>query len=243
MKVLGYIMLHYGLEYLEYVIKAIDPFCDKIMIFYTEKPSHQLVYGAKCPESKEQLRELALSSSGKVEWREVNLIGERRHRQQVFRFKAGYDLILNVDSDEVWDQDHLDQAITDASNTDSRFIGIDGFVHFYRSFNWEVKDYFRPIRFHNLKSIKNDVKEIKGRIYHFGYVQNIDIFNYKMSIHGHRKEIPQNWIVDKYINFDPLTTEKIHPCSETIWMKAEPFDKTTLPEMLKKHPYYNSEKV
>lgn len=243
MKVLGYIMLHYGREYLEYVIKSIEPFCDKIVILYTPTPTHNHDSGMQCPENRSELLQIARDASNKVQWEDVNIFGEGNHRQMIFSHARGYDLVLNADSDEVWDQDALERCVKEASETDSRYIGVYGFVNFYRSFNWIVKDFFYPIRFHNMHSGKKEVKTINGLVYHFGYVQDQALMLYKISIHGHRAEFKNNWLVDKYVNFDPEVTEKMHPCSETVWLKAEKFDKTTLPEILKSHPYYNLEKI
>jgi hypothetical protein len=231
------------MEYLEYVIKAIEPFSDKIMIFYTEKPSHNHDAGVPCPENRDELYQLAHDSSNKIDWHDVDVFGEGNHRQQVFKYSDGYDLVLNADSDEVWDQEFLAKCLEESINVDSRFIGVYGFINFYRSFNWVVSDFFYPIRIHNLKSNNKEHKTVNGKIYHFGYCQRWDTFNYKLKIHGHRAEFKNNWIVDKYLNFDPKVTKKMHPCSEDVWLYAEPFDKTTLPEMLKTHPYYNLEKI
>ena len=247
MRVLSYIMLHYGMEYLEYVIKAIEPFSEKIMIFYTPNPSHNHDAGIKCPEKRAELKQLALDTSDKVIWKDVNIFGEGNHRQQVFKYSKGYDLVLNADSDEVWNQDFLAKSLEESVNLDSRYIGVYGFVNFYRSFDWVVRDSFYPIRIHNLKSNKKEVKIVgqpeEHNIYHFGYCQKLEMIEYKIKIHGHRAEFKLNWLVDKYLNFDPNETEKMHPCSEDVWLKAEPFDKTTLPEMLKKHPYYYLDRI
>jgi hypothetical protein len=250
MRVLGYVMLHYGLEYLEYVIRAIDPFCEKIMIFYTPVPTHNSSIGVACPEKEEDLKKIALSASGKIQWINVsgqNISNEGKHRNLVFAYAKEYDLVLNADSDEVWNQDALDRFLKEAADVDSRYIGVYGFVNFYRSFNWVVTDGFYPIRIHNMHSIVSETKTIgnaqEQNIYHFGYAQREEIVKYKIGIHGHRGSWKKNWLKEKFLDFDPLTTTLMHPDSEQVWVKAETFDKTTLPEMLKSHPYYNLEKI
>ena len=243
MRVLGYIMLHYGMEYLEYAIRAIDPFCEKIMIFYTPKPSHGTWSGKECPENEEELKKLAYHASKKVEWVKKQYMAENMHRREVFKYSKGYDLVLNADSDEVWDQAYLEDCLKQAVNTDSRYIGIYGFINFYRSFNWVVEDFFYPIRIHNLKSNKREVKTLKGKVYHFGYAQREEILRYKIGIHGHSGEWKPNWLENKWLNFDPLETSRMHPCSNDVWIQAKPFDKTMLPDMLKDHPYYDLDRI
>jgi hypothetical protein len=246
MRVLGYLMLHYGMEYLEYVIRAIDPFCEEIMIFYTPVPTHNASIGIACPEKEEDLKKIAQSASDKIRW--INISGkgihnEGKHRNLIFEYTSGYDLVLNADSDEIWDQSALDKCLKEAIDIDSRYIGIYGFVNFYRSFNYIVTDQFYPIRIHNLKSGNKETKTVNGRVYHFGYAQREEIVKYKIGIHGHRGSWKKNWLKDKFLDFDPLTTTHMHPDSEQVWINAEKFDKTTLPEMLKSHPYYNLEKI
>jgi hypothetical protein len=85
-----------------------------------------------------------------------------------------------------------------------------------------------------------DEETITGKIYHFGYAQSDKIMNYKFEIHGHKNEIKSGWLQNTYFNWTP-DTRLLHPTSNDIWIAAESFDKTNMPECLKNHPNYNKE--
>ena len=104
MKTLAYIPLHYGKEYLEVTIKSIDPHVDKILILYTNTPSYGQDGRLKNPDTREELKNIAFDSSSKIEWVEIpKTRQENKHRELAFNYAKGYDLIMAVDADEVWD--------------------------------------------------------------------------------------------------------------------------------------------
>jgi hypothetical protein len=89
MKTFAYIPLHYGAEYLNEAIKTIEPLVDKILIFYTAKPSFGTFTDLfNCPESEEQLHSIATTASSKVEWIKVSETGEGRHRNNYQRYMS-----------------------------------------------------------------------------------------------------------------------------------------------------------
>ena len=241
MKVLGYIPLHYGAEYLEQAIKSIAPVCDKIIVLYTKTPSYGHTTDIECPEQEWQLKFIALNASEKVEWKSYNRFAyEGHHRSEIFKFTEGYDMMVTVDADEVWDTQSLRQALEDASLLDNRHIQVNGFVHFWKSFNTICKDGFLPVRIHNLKS-SNEVQGcVNGTIYHFGYAQKDEIMIYKWMIHGHQNELRPGWM-EKYINWTKGEND-VHPVAIGIW-NPEPFDKENLPDSLKEHENYNKEDI
>ena len=59
MKVLAYIPILYGEEYLDACIKSIDDHVEKIVILYTDRPSYGHFSQAQCPETEDQLKEIA----------------------------------------------------------------------------------------------------------------------------------------------------------------------------------------
>ena len=242
MKTLAYIPIHYGLEYLEYTIKSIKDNVSKIVCLYTEKPSYGYRIDQLCPENEGQLQELAQDTSRKVEWVHIpDTSREGTHRDMAFRYSNGYDVMITLDTDEVWEPDVLAKSIEQASKTDSRFIAVDGFVNFWRSFDYVVIDWFHPIRMHNLKSHNREVKHLKSTIYHFGYAQSEEIMRYKFAVHGHKSEFLPSYLDKKYYSWDHIGcgVEWLHPASTTIWQDAEKYDKTKLPELLKAHPNYD----
>jgi len=243
MKTLAYIPLHYGKEYLEVTIKSIDPHVDKILILYTNTPSYGQDGRLKNPDTREELKKIAFDSSSKIEWVEIPRTSqENKHRQLVFNYAKGYDLIMAVDADEVWDDVEEAKIAAYESGCINVNVGGDRWWHFWRSFNECHRDGFYPTRFHVVNGKNESTIIHKGKIFHMGYAQSEAVTRYKISCHGH-KDIKETWLRDKWLNYEKGVTKILHPDSETVWIETEPFDKTTLPELLKQHPYYDLERI
>jgi hypothetical protein len=101
-------------------------------------------------------------------------------------------------------------------------------------------DFFRPVRLWHLRE-KNIEKQpdIKAKVYHFGYAIKRRKMLYKCSIHGHREEFRPEWS-DLWHNWTPSNTKgQFHPVSYDIWHEIKAFDRSKLPLIMRKHPYYN----
>lgn len=240
-KVIGYIPLMYGAEYLKECIKSMEPWVEKILIVYTDKPSQGHATEMQCPETEQQLQEIAFTASNKVEWHKKYFCFEGEHRAYIFNFTKGYDLVFTLDADEVVEEKDIEKALQLAFNSDKRNIGITTFIHFWRSFNYYLIDSYTPCRIINLHN-KKGTENVNCRIYHFSTAQQIDIIRFKWTVSGHKDELRANWIDDIYLNWKP-EDEYLHPVSLDIWGKAQFFDKTTLPQILKEHPNYNKKLI
>jgi glycosyltransferase involved in cell wall biosynthesis len=240
MKVLSYYPIHYGAEYLNASIRSIDPLVDKIIILYTPSPSYGHQTNIACPESEEELRAIAESSSSKIEWMNIGgSTNEGRHRGIAFAQSAGYDIMLPVDADEIWETASLERCIKETYDGSSWRRNVSGFVNFWKSFNWACYDGFQPARVFNLNRDNLIEETIQGTIYHFGYAQSDKIMNYKFEIHGHKSEIKPGWLENTYYGWEPGKTD-LHPTCG-VWTEAVHFDKNTLPDVLKEHPNFNKE--
>jgi len=238
-RAIAYIALHYGAQYLKEAIQSIAPFVEKIIVFYTEKPSYGFGTEKPCPESEEQLKEIALSASNKVMWAKGEWGQEGAHRHEIFKYAGGYEVIIAFDADEVFEQEDLPKAIEFVANGQYRNYGVNGYINFWKTFDWEVKDFFRPIRFINLKRTDGE-GVVDQTIYHFSCCQSDEIMDYKYCVHGHKNEIDSNWLQEKYYAWTPENPVRfLHPTSGQIWGDALAYDKTQLPESLKNHPNYN----
>lgn len=243
MKTLAYIPLFYGREYLEACITSIDPHVDKILILYTSNPSYGQNRGMHLHETRQELYDIAHGASDKIQWVEIPPTGqENKHREMVFKYADGYDLIMAVDADEIFtDVEAMKEA---AYATGARQINVAGsqWQHFYRSFNEVHRDGFAPTRFHCVNSTTQAATIHCGQIYHMGYAQSEAITEFKISVHGHRS-ILGSWFKNKWLNYTKGSTTHLHPDSQTVWIETEPFDKTTLPEVLKNHKNYNLDRI
>ena len=245
MKTIAYIPLHYGAEYLHYSIKSINDFVDKILIFYTEQPSYGHGTTAKCPDNELQLKSIAEGASNKIEWIKGRWGSEGQHRSEIFSRCKGYNLILTIDSDEVWDDRVLGETIENVMRSKATQFGVNGFRHFWRSFDTELIDWFRPIRFYKPAFVRNNMyEEIKSQIYHFGYCQSEAIMRYKWTCHGHQDELKSGYLDNVFYKWTQIGTGwNLHPSSNDVWKDngdlVRHFDKESMPNLLKGHPYFN----
>ena len=242
-KTIAYIPLHYGSPYLDAVIRSIDPHVEKILILYTESPSYGQNRGMKNPDNRQQLYDIAHGASDKIQWVQIRSVGqENHHRQMVNNYAQEYDLIMAVDSDEIFDDVEQMKEAAMATNCQTVNVGGDRWWHFWRSFNECNRDGFYPTRFHVVKGkVGAEIIHV-GKIYHMGYAMPEDLTKYKISVHGH-KDILNTWLSTKWLNYKRGVTTLLHPDSQTVWIETEPFDKTTLPQILKDHPFYELERI
>lgn len=248
-KVLGYIPLFYGKEYLEACIKSMLPFVDKLIIVYVNKASQGHATNVPCPETRDELLQIAVKAAtdmdalGKFQWHDCGTFqNESEHRNYILQFSEGYDLIFTLDADEICEPKDVEQAIENAYKSDKRHIGVAGFVNFWRSFNYACYDSFIPYRFVNLRN-KAGTDQTNLRIYHFSTCQNIETIRFKWNVSGHKTELIPGWIDNVYANWYPElapTNEGLHPVALGLW-QATRFDKETLPEVLKEHVNFNKE--
>lgn len=246
MKVISYMPIHYGREYLRESILSFIDLVDVLYIFYTSEGSMGQRSRRECPESQTELKTIAKKAAGdKLQWVDVSgkIGNEHQHRNLIFQYTNGYDLVFTSDADEVWDTDHLRKAMNQAAQSKGKNIGVEGYINLWRSFDFEVKDAFRPIRFYNLRAKANVMDVVQCRVWHFGYCQRERIMRYKFDVHGH-KEIASDYVDRKYFAWTPDSKIKyLHPASNDVWVEAERYDKRQMPNLLKEHSNYNKHLV
>lgn len=240
MKVLGFMTIHYAGAFLREALESVVDHVDMMVIAYSRQPSQGHGSNVSCPDSEGYIFNICEDVlKDKFIWHPADRYGaEHEHRAVRYQYADGYDICLTVDSDEVFDQTDLPKALHYAYTNPSQLYGIDGYINFWKSFNHACYDGYRPIRIENLHH-KNGVQDLgcKCRIYHFSVCQPKAIMDYKFSVFGHAHEVRKGWLQNTYYNWTS-ETRWLHCVSEQIWEKAEPFDKTTLPESLHRHPYY-----
>jgi len=247
MRVAAYIALHYGKDYLPYAIKSVINSVDKLIVLYASRPSYGHANSLPCPETEEELRQIARDQAGdKLQWvniRHTHMEGD--HRNQAFAHSNGFDILAVVDSDEVWDPEAFNIAVEFSAKSQAFNIGANhsGWFHFWRSFNEYCQDGFCPIRFHNLKGHRGmtDIN-CPSKIYHFGYAQKLGLMDYKWSCHGHQDELRTGW-KKTFLNYEKGKDKWLHPVSEQIWHETQDFNKETFPDFMKDHPFYNLDRI
>lgn len=242
MRVLAFMPLHYGSEYLHACIKQIDPHVNEILILYTSKPSFGHRIETPCPDTEQDLKEIAYGASDKITWVDVTdkIFDEGRHKDYGLNYarESGYDVAALVEADEVWDSEDFKRCLNEAYEGEEAKYQVRGYLNFWKTFDWVCTDHFIPVRFHNLRRDNNLERDLKGTVYHFSTCQRKEVMDYKYKVYGHRDEIRKDWLQNTYHNWVPGTGD-LHPTSVGLWNPV-PFDKTTLPEVLKQHPNYDA---
>jgi len=236
MKVIGYMPLLYGKEYLKESLSSVIDLVDKFVILYTPRASYGHGVQHQCPESEEELKEIAQEVCGdKLIWSSKRYHNEGEHRNEIYKYSDGYDIIITVDADEVVDTEEMRKAIEVAHEGEYRNYGIDGYINLWRSFDKACFDGFRPIRIINPKG--EGQGEVKVTIWHFSCCQAKETMEYKYLTHGHSNELRTNWLQDFFYSG---RTEDVHPVAIGLWNVVD-YDKTQMPDILKKHKNYGKE--
>jgi hypothetical protein len=246
-KVLAYMPLHYGADYLKYAIESVYTAVDEILILYTERPSHGHATDMGCPDTRERLQSEAWSvdAENKVHWYNGIWSREGIHRDTAFDYakQNGFDIVIALDSDEVWNTSMLKDLIQEVYDRKAEKCLI-WMRHLWRSFNYICDDPMRQERIYYIGSDKTDLiyaSQPVNQVWHFGYARQFVDVEYKISIHGHSGEwiLPkQRWFEEKYKPFPPV--QDVHPTCVNTWNPV-PFDRNELPKLMRSHPWFDLE--
>ncbi|MBZ0097988.1 MAG: hypothetical protein K8F30_02840 [Taibaiella sp.] len=252
-KIVGFCALHYGADYLEYALRSIVDYVDVLHVVYTPQPSHGTGTTLTCPDTYEKLAAITTGVSYKVHWHSGVYRSESEHRAQIYKLEPAADVIVVVDSDEIWSKLAIWNAIEQSHDIkDFNHIRIPMW-HYWRSFKRGfMNDPANPIRIILPKNPQRDRSLIdihhanKFRagpvvMHHFGYAQRSDIVRYKMQIHGHIGEFRRdvNWFNDVFMANRQVDC---HPVGSEYW-NAEPIPDSALPAILDNHPYRHLELI
>jgi hypothetical protein len=160
------------------------------------------------------------------------------------------DLVLSVDADELWPVGAARATLeyVYAQNRAGRWLAH--FQHFWRSFNREVHDHFRPVRIQDLRHPVTvdaylDLGPQPEPVLHFGYAQAPATIAYKWTCHGHKPELRPGWFQEKFMGWSPTNdVGDLHPVVIGLWDKARepsPHTKELLSALLHDHPYFGKE--
>ncbi len=236
--------LHYGADYLASAIESIIDQVDVLHIAYSSEGSHGTQTAVPCPESQLQLQTIAHRIAGrKLHWHYDTWPHEGAQRDMIYQYEPDADVIVVVDSDEVWHDDLLRDVLKRVPDMSYRNYRIP-MVHFWRGFRRAIIDDFSfPVRIVCPKNNGNpDTGSIPrewGVISHFGYAIRPDLMRYKWLIHGHRGEYRRGWYKDVYLN--KQARSDLHPTNKDFWnyQVVNPLD--YMPEWMQEHPFYDME--
>lgn len=238
MRVVGMTILHYGREYLDAAIQSVINHVDAFYVFYTDKGSHGSRTDVRCPESRDELMEIAQNAAGeKLKWFDGDYSYEGQHRERIHHYEPDADAIIVVDADEIYSAVAMEQILLAARYEQARNYRIP-MIHYWRSmYRAVLHDPAYPTRL-ILPKVRSGEDVIHcSPIHHFGYAQTPAIVRYKWLIHGHRGELRHDvdWFNDVYManrQFD------CHPVGSDAWNPetVDPFA-LGLPEHMRAHPF------
>jgi hypothetical protein len=235
-KIIGFMALHYGKPYLEYAIRSVIDHVDEFWIAYTAIPSHGTRHTTiQNPDHATELLTLAARAAGdKLRWREGYWQHEGYQRDSIYQFAPDADIIVTVDSDEVWKTDQLEKLIEAAQRGTARnYLAYE--FPFWRSFRRAIPDSLcAPVRAVNTR---NKLGTVVSEAYfaHFGYCQPTKYIDYKMSIHGHIADWRADWYTDKWLTNAQVD---VHPTNRDFWNVREVNPLDYMPPFMANHPYF-----
>lgn len=240
MKKLGFMILHQGFPYIRAAVESVYKQVDKIIILYAEKPSQGHRTDVPCPDSEGSLQREVSLFNDKIEWVRGDWTMEGQHVGAIEYYAEGYDWVWRFDSDEIVPPGMIDAMITQAEKESVKRYLVP-FQHFWRCFNKVNIDGQCPVRLFNPKGEEGEKtldSEGKWRVCHMGYAIPDVYMRYKWEISGHKPELRPEWFKEVW---EANSQENCHPVAHGLWPHTQDFDKTTLPNALKRHKYYNQE--
>jgi hypothetical protein len=193
------------------------------------------------------LKALAHKAAGnKLVWHRGEWPHEGKQRDMIYEYEPDADIIVIVDSDEVWGREQLDYSIEYVITSMGRVARKARtyrvpMVHYWRSFRRCItQDTSYPVRLICPKqSGEREIPNEFGYINHFGYAIRPSLMRYKWLIHGHRGEYRTSWFDEVYLNKD--RQDDLHPVGSDSWNfdVINPLD--YMPDWMQSHPFYNME--
>lgn len=235
--------VHYGVDYLPYVLRSALPFVDKHLVIYTPVPTFGRYTDLPNPDSRDALLNAAQSvGSDKVLWVE----GVPVEVDTALRYFPDADIVLELDADEIIEPALFQDIIAryERGELTHRAYRLP-FLHFWRSFNHACDDAGWPVRLYLPKNA-HGVPQMyptgdSGRVLHFGYARRESDMRYKWETSVHVGELRPEWWRDIWARF-PERLMDVHPVIRDFW-NAESFDKALLPAVLQDHPYFELEVI
>ncbi len=252
MKTVGYTALRYGADYLGWAIRSVIDHLDEYHVLYATRPSHGHYSDVPCPETEEQLHDIAWQAAGtKLKWHRGDWIYEGQQRDSILQFAPDADVIISVDSDEIYSEKLIDNIMKYASTVTYlepfRYLRVP-FIHYWRSFyRCILYDPAYPARvtFPHVDSRFGEHSWTPNRfgvVNHMGYATRPEIVAYKWQIHGHKDELRKDcdWLNDTFM----LNRQTdLHPVGSQYWNAEAINPLDYMPQWMKDHPFFKMQVI
>lgn len=254
MKTVAYTILHYGAEYLRWAVRSVGQ-VDEVHIHYSSEPSCGRQAISLCPESRAQLYAEAEKGIEDVRAREGRApllrwfdspprrYGQHSAYAEAEAMRAGADVVVNIDADEVFEPAALREALqivrARRGTKEQAIYYRVPFVHYFRSLHWACTDAAMPQRFIDTQAPPSGQRfggiGLSVPVLHFGYAQSARIVRYKWEIHNHYAEMRPGWFEQVFLPWRPGLAD-VHPTSSGYW-NPKPMQPELIDELLHDHPY------
>lgn len=241
MKTVAFCCLLYGRDYLRAALSSVVDAVDEVHVVYdsTGHGSHGATTDIPCPDQRwELMTEAARACGAKLRWHDGGPFQhEGFHRESIHHYAWDADVILVVDSDEVYQDGLAFESIYYAwNNTNARTVRLP-FTHLWRSFKRGFAH--DPAYPHRVivpsRSEIDTTMPTQKRVFHYGYAIRPELVEWKWRIHGHRAELREDWFRKVFMTNRQYDC---HPCGSQYW-DCEDIDQEALPSVLKDHLYHN----
>jgi hypothetical protein len=250
MKVIGYTALRYGADYLGWAIRSVIDHIDEYHVLYATRPSHGHYSDAVCPDSEDELHDIAWQAAGlKLKWHRGDWTYEGQQRDSILQYAPDADVILSVDSDEIYSEKLINNIMRYAGSVQYsqpfRYLRVP-FIHYWRSFHRCILHdpaYPARVTFPRIPSGESSWYPSSGVVNHMGYATRPDIVAYKWQIHGHLGELRRdvNWFNDVFMNKNRSTD--LHPVGSTFWNYEQVNPLDYMPAWMSEHPFYGMDVI
>ncbi len=248
-RVAAVMCLHFGADYLAYAMRSVADVVDEYHIMYSPVASHGHASPVPCPETFDQLRDVAQLAIAEINkplrwytgyW---NSEGDQ-FKEGMSRTDAS--IVIKLDADELWSPNLLMSAVLQGFMNQKREMRL-SLHHYWRSFHRAfTHDPAAPgrIYFRQFTDGADTYHKPAGypdsfTIHHFGYALPVDLMRYKVQSHGHLPQFRHDvdWINQVYAT---NRQTDCHPVGSEYWMQTEV---VTPPEFLRDHPYFKLELI
>jgi hypothetical protein len=254
MKVIAYTALRYGRDYYDAAIRSVIDAVDEYHVLYAVSPSHGHWSDVPCPETEDELRAIAEHRAGsKLRWHRGEWAYEGQQRDSIHQYAPDADVIIVLDSDEVWGDYNgisvVQHAIAVALGFDCQQFRMP-MIHLWKAFDRAIlNDPAYPVRVIRPKISGGEMTiprlghSDRSVIYHFGYAQRPEIVEYKWKIHGHLGELRRDtdWFHNIYMDKDRRFD--LHPVGSEYWNWEHIEPLTYMPSFMAEHPYYGMDVI
>lgn len=236
-KIIAYTPLHYGKCYLASAIRSVIDHVDEWHVLYTPIGSHGHRTDTPCPDTRDELLEIALMAGSKLRWHEGVWPYEGAQRDTILQLAPDADVIFPVDYDELWEPGLVEEAISAALTGNVRGWRVP-FRHYWRSFyRCFLHDPAWPTRIIAPKIAGGEATLSTDKaVNHMGYAIPASLMRYKWLVHGHHNEMRRDcdWFTDVY---EANRQNDAHPVGSEYWNAEQVDPWQYMPDYMKQHPF------